>query len=170
MKMSDKGIKWLKDKEHRVLDKHGNHVVYDDATRQPVPNNALLPVGATIGYGHLVKPSEDFSKGLTEREAIELLRSDIAVAERAVQSNVTIHLSQNQYDALVSLVYNIGTRGFRHSTVVKYINNPDFYSSTYPDLESAWKAWNRTQGKISKGLINRRQDEWNLYKRGYYQN
>ena len=85
MKMSDKGIKWLKDKEHRVLDKHGNHVIYDDATRQPVPNNALLPVGATIGYGHLVKPSEDFSKGLTEREAIELLRSDIAVAERAVQ-------------------------------------------------------------------------------------
>ena len=102
------------------------------------------------------------------RQAIALLRSDIATAERAVQDNITAHMSQPQYDALVSLAYNIGASGFKNSTVVKYINNPDFHSSVYSDLESAWKAWNRTQGKVSNGLINRRQNEWNLYKRGIY--
>lgn len=168
MQMSDKGIEWLKGKEDRVLDKLGNHVIYDDATKKPVNPNEPLPKGATIGYGHLVKPGEDFTNGITEQQAIALLRSDIATAERAVQDNITAHMSQPQYDALVSLAYNIGASGFKNSTVVKYINNPDFHSSVYSDLESAWKAWNRTQGKVSNGLINRRQNEWNLYKRGIY--
>ena len=168
MKMSDKGIEWLKGKEDRVLDKRGNHVIYDDATKKPVNPNEPLPKGATIGYGHLVKSGEDFTNGITERQAIALLRSDIATAERAVQDNITAHMSQPQYDALVSLAYNIGASGFKNSTVVKYINNPDFHSSVYSDLESAWKAWNRTQGKVSNGLINRRQNEWKLYKRGIY--
>ena len=167
MKMSDKGIEWLKGLEGSVK-VNGKHVIYDDATGKPVPAGAPLPVGATIGYGHLVKPGEDFTNGITERQAIALLRSDIATAERAVQDNITAQMSQAQYDALVSLVYNIGASGFKNSTVVKYINNPDFHSSVYSDLESAWKAWNRTQGKVSNGLINRRQNEWNLYKRGIY--
>lgn len=167
MKMSDKGIEWLKGLEGSVK-VNGKHVIYDDATGKPVPAGAPLPKGATIGYGHLVKPGEDFTNGITERQAIALLRSDIATAERAVQDNITAQMSQAQYDALVSLAYNIGASGFKNSTVVKYINNPDFHSSVYSDLESAWKAWNRTQGKVSNGLINRRQNEWNLYKRGIY--
>ena len=167
MKMSDKGIEWLKGLEGSVK-VNGKHVIYDDATGKPVPAGAPLPKGATIGYGHLVKPGEDFTNGITERQAIALLRSDIATAERAVQDNITAQMSQAQYDALVSLAYNIGASGFKNSTVVKYINNPDFHSSVYSDLESAWKAWNRTQGKLSNGLINRRQNEWNLYKRGIY--
>ena len=167
MKMSDKGIEWLKGLEGSVK-VNGKHVIYDDATGKLVPAGAPLPVGATIGYGHLVKPGEDFTNGITERQAIALLRSDIATAERAVQDNITAQMSQAQYDALVSLAYNIGASGFKNSTVVKYINNPDFHSSVYSDLEFAWKAWNRTQGKVSNGLINRRQNEWNLYKRGIY--
>lgn len=165
--MSDKGIEWLKGLEGSVK-VNGKHVIYDDATKKPVNPNEPLPKGATIGYGHLVKPGEDFSNGITERQAIALLRSDIATAERAVQDNITAQMSQAQYDALVSLAYNIGASGFKNSTVVKYINNPDFHSSVYSDLESAWKAWNRSQGKVSNGLINRRQNEWNLYKRGIY--
>lgn len=162
MKMSDKGIEWLKRLEGSVK-VNGKHVIYDDATGKPVASGAPLPAGATIGYGHLVKPGEDFTNGITERQAIALLRSDIATAERDVQNNITSNLTQNQYDALVSLAYNIGTTGFKNSTVVKYINNPNFHSSIYSDLGSAWKAWNRTQGKVSNGLINRRQKEWNLY-------
>ena len=96
------------------------------------------------------------------------LQSDITAAEHAVQKYITSNLTQNQYDALVALAYNIGASVFKNSTVVKYINNPDFHSSIYSDLESAWKAWNRTQGKVSNGLINRRQNEWNLYKRSIY--
>lgn len=163
MKMSDDGINWLKNKENKVLDKHGNHIIYDDKNGKPVDINGPLPRGATIGYGHLIKNGEDFRHGISEATAVELLRADIATAERAVKNNISVTLKQNQYDALVSLAYNIGAKNFADSTVVKYINNPNFHSSVYQNLESAWKAWNRSQGEISNGLINRRQYEWNMY-------
>lgn len=168
MKMSDEGINWLKSKEDKILDKNGNHVVYDDQTKRPVPDGAPLPAGATIGYGHLIKSGEDFRGGITEKQAINLLRADIATAERAVRDNITVPITQHQYDALVSLAYNIGSGAFANSTVVQYINNPDFTSSQYPSLESAWRAWNRAQGAVSNGLINRRNYEWNMYNNGTY--
>ncbi len=168
MKISSEGISWLKDKEDKILDKQGNHIIYDDRTGKPVNTNEPLPKGATIGYGHLIKQGENFRNGISEAKATELLRADIAIAERAVQNNVIVPLSQNQFDALTSLAYNIGAKNFANSTVVKYINNPNFHSSVYPNLESAWKAWNRSQGEISNGLINRRQNEWDMYNRGIY--
>lgn len=168
MKMSDNGINWLKDKEDKVLDKQGNHIIYDDRTGKPVNTHEPLPKGATIGYGHLIKPNEDFRNGISEAKATELLRTDIATAEHVVRDNITVPLTQNQFDALTSLAYNIGSKNFANSTVVKYVNNPNFHSSVYPNLESAWKAWNRSQGEISNGLINRRQNEWNMYSRGIY--
>ena len=168
MKISSEGISWLKGKEDKVLDKQGNHIIYDDKTGKPVNTNEPLPRGATIGYGHLIKSDEDFRNGINETTATELLRTDITTAEHAVKNNISVPLKQNQYDALVSLAYNIGAKNFANSTVVKYINNPNFHSSVYPNLESAWKAWNRSQGEISNGLINRRQNEWDLYNRGIY--
>lgn len=168
MKMSESGIKWLKGKEDKVLDKQGNHIIYDDQTGKPVNTNKPLPNGATIGYGHLIKSGEDFTKGISEAKATELLRADIATAERAVRDNITVPLSQNQFDALTSLAYNIGTKNFADSTVVKYVNNPTFHSTVYQNLESAWKAWNRSHGDISNGLINRRQNEWDMYKNCIY--
>lgn len=168
MKISDKGLEWLKSKENKVIDKNGNHVVYDDQTGRHITDGTPLPPGATIGYGHLVKINEDFRGGITEEEAINLLRSDVALAERTVRDNITVPLTQNQYDALVSLAYNIGSGAFAKSTVVKYINNSDFTSSKYTSLESAWRAWNRTQGAVSNGLINRRNDELNMYNNGAY--
>ena len=168
MKMSDEGISWLKGKEDKVLDEQGNHIIYDDQTGRPVNTNEPLPNGATIGYGHLIKQGENFRNGISEAKAIELLRTDISTAERAVRNNITVPLTQNQFDALTSLAYNIGTKNFADSTVVKHINNPNFHSLVYQNLESAWKAWNRSHGEISNGLINRRQNEWNLYNRGIY--
>lgn len=139
------------------------HVIYDDKTGKPVNINEPLPKGATIGYGHLVKTGENFKNGITENVATELLRSDIATAERAVQDNITVLLSQNQFDALTSLAYNIGTKNFATSTVVKYINNPKFHDSKYQTLESAWKTWNKSGGHIMPGLSNRRDQEWKMF-------
>ena len=167
MKTSNNGINMLKKLEGCV--KIGNlHIIYDDQTGKPVNTNEPLPKGATIGYGHLIKQGENFRNGISEAKATELLRADIAIAERAVRDNITVPLSQNQFDALTSLAYNIGAKNFADSTVVKYVNNPNFHSSVYPNLESAWKAWNRSQGEISNGLINRRQNEWDMYNRGIY--
>lgn len=167
MKISDYGIAALKQQEGSVK-QDGKHVIYDDQTGKPVPAGAPLPLGATIGYGHLIKPGEDFRGGITECAATELLRADVVAAERAVHDNITVPITQNQYDALVMLAYNIGSDAFTKSTVVQYVNNPDFTSAKYPSLESAWRAWNRSQGAVSSGLINRRNYELNMYNGGIY--
>lgn len=162
MKFSNNGIELLKQLEGCVK-KGDKHIVYDDKTGRPVDINAPLPHGATIGYGHLIKLGENFSGGITERVATELLRADIAIAERAVQNNITVPLMQNQYDALVIFAYNIGANNFAKSTVVKYINNPNFHSSIYPSLESAWRAWNKSGGRAMGGLSRRRNAELHLF-------
>lgn len=162
MNLSVNGINILKQMEGCV--KQGDkHIIYDDKTGRPVNTNKPLPRGATIGYGHLIKSGEDFKNGITESQATDLLRHDIAIAECTVQNNVVVPLNQNQYDALVLLAYNIGVDNFVNSTVVKYINNPNFHSPKYPDLKSAWSAWNRVHSVVSKGLINRRKQEFELY-------
>ena len=167
MKMSDDGIAALKQQEGSVK-QDGKHVVYNDQTGKPVPVDAPLPSGATIGYGHLIKTGEDFRRGITEHAATELLRNDVAAAERAVRDNITVPITQNQYDALVMLAYNIGSDAFKKSTVVQYINNPDFTSSKYPSLESAWSAWNKSGGRVMPGLINRRDYEFGIYSTSAY--
>ena len=162
MKISDNGINMLKRFEGSV--KIGDrHVIYDDKTGRPVNSDKELPAGATIGYGHLIKSDEDFKHGITERQATEILRSDISTAERAIKDNITIPLSQNQYDALVSLAYNIGAKNFADSTVVKYVNDSNYHNTKYPTLESAWMAWNKSGGREMAGLTNRRQQEFNLF-------
>lgn len=162
MKISNNGINILKQLEGcvKVGDKH---IIYDDQTGRVVGADAPLPRGATIGYGHLIKPGEDFRNGITEAQATALLRADVAVAESIVQNTITGPLSQNQFDALVIFAYNIGAKNFANSTVVKYVNNPKFHSAVYPTLESAWRAWNKSGGREMSGLNNRRNTEWLLF-------
>ena len=165
MRISDNGIKLLKQWEGCVT-KGDKHIIYDDQTGRATDINKPLPKGATIGYGHLIKQGEDFRNGITEAQATELLRADIATAERAVQNSVVTPLTQNQYDALVIFAYNIGIKNFATSTVVKYLNNSDFHSSKYPTLESAWKAWNKSGNRVMEGLCKRRNQEWDLFYKG----
>ena len=167
MNLSSMGINKLKELEGCVKC-GGKHVVYDDKTGKPVNVNKPLPTGATIGYGHLIRPGEDFIDGITEECATELLRRDIASVERGVGDTVKIPLAQNQYDAVVILVYNIGVQNFMVSTIVKYINNPNFHSVRYPTLKSAWLAWNRAHGAVSSGLNHRRMVEWEIYSHARY--
>ncbi len=167
MKTSDNGINALKKCEGSVV-RNGLHVIYDDKNGLPVAPDAPLPAGATIGYGHLIKPGEDFHSGITENVATELLRADLSVAEHAVNAAINVPMGQNQFDALVMLCFNIGARNFANSTVVKYINNPNFKSGTYPTLAAAWRAWNRTGGAVSVGLTRRRDKELNIYMKGIY--
>lgn len=167
MKLSDNGIRTLKLCEGRVV-RGDRHVIYADKNGLPVATGASLPAGATIGYGHLIKTGEDFRGGIDENAATELLRADVATTELAVNGAITAELRQNQFDALVMLCFNIGVRNFASSTLVKYINNPKFKSARYPTLVAAWRAWNRTGGRVSAGLIRRREVELNIYQNGIY--
>ena len=162
MNFSDNGINILKQCEGCVK-RNERHVIYDDKTGTPVPPGVPLPTGATIGYGHLIKPGEDFSDGIDENAATNLLSRDVETAKHAVQNNIFATLSQNQYDALVILAFNIGAKNFATSTVAKYINNPNFHSTQYPTLQSAWFAWNKSGGHEKVGLNRRREIEWKLF-------
>lgn len=162
MNISDNGIEILKNLEGCVV-KNGLHIIYDDQTGCAINSYNLLPRGATIGYGHLIKPGEDFSRGIDESRATELLRMDVKIAERTVQKSINTTLTQNQFDALVIFAYNIGENNFIKSSVVKFINNPNYKSQIYPDLKSAWLAWNKSNGRVMAGLTNRRKTEFNLF-------
>ena len=119
----------------------------------------------TIGYGHLIKPNEGFYMGktITVEQAEELLRSDLRPAEIAINSGIFVPLTQWQYDALVSLVFNIGSGAFNSSTLKGRINN----NFSAAEIEEAWMRWNKVRINgvltVSAGLTKRRQDEVAMY-------
>ena len=81
----------------------------------------------TIGVGHLIKSDEKhlINATLSDQEVEDLLRSDLRWCSEAVESSVRVPLTQNQFDALYSLCFNIGETAFKRSTVVKRINQND---------------------------------------------
>lgn len=82
----------------------------------------------TVGVGHLVLPGEPYTLGgkITQAESDRLLQQDLHIAEAAVNDGVNAALTQNQFDALVSFVVNIGIGGFKKSTVLKRLNARDY--------------------------------------------
>jgi lysozyme len=140
---------------------------YDDQTGKQISRWGF---GATIGYGHLILIHEwnKFKNGISPQMAIELLMTDIASRERAIKQTINVSLKQHQYDALLMLVFNIGSEAFKRSSAAKLINDPQAVTQ-YASLEQAWKAWKRSQGKIMPGLVNRRACEWRLYSHAIYE-
>ncbi|WP_166264692.1 lysozyme [Marinobacter caseinilyticus] len=126
--------------------------------------------GATISVGHLINQSEwsKFASGISQLDAEALLVRNVAPYEREIRKVITRSLSQAEFDALVIFAFNIGQRAFSGSSVVRLVNNPNAKTG-YPSLESAWRAWNQSQGKVMKGLGNRRAAEWKLFEQGIYQ-
>lgn len=124
--------------------------------------------GATIGYGHLIAQSEwnTYKNGITKEQAEALFEKDLAPFVQAVNEAITVKLCQHQFDACVIMCYNIGTAAFRTSSVAKMVNGK---AGSYPSLEQAWMAWNKSQGKVSQGLKNRRAAEWKIYTQGVYE-
>jgi GH24 family phage-related lysozyme (muramidase) len=158
---SDDGAALLKEVEALSL------TPYDDQTEKPT--SVWVP-GATIGYGHLITQNEwsTYENGFQEADADNLLAHDLAPCVAAVRNAITAPVSQNEFDAMVMLAFNIGVSAFTTSSVCKLINNPNA-PSPYANLEAAWKAWDRSQGKVMAGLDNRRQCEWNVYANGIYE-
>lgn len=112
---------------------------------------------STIGYGHCIKPGEKF-ESISEQEAEELLINDLAVAERCIQRLVKAGLSQNQFDALASFIYNVGARAFENSTLLKMIDKGDMHGAALQ-----FDRWVYAGGRRQPGLITRRRSEKNLF-------
>ena len=112
----------------------------------------------TIGVGHLIRKGEDFSAGLTTEQAQDLLQKDLVRFEAVVNEKVTVPLTQNQYDALVSFAFNVGDGAFRQSTLLKRLNAGDY--TAVPDQ---LMRWTKAGGKTSDGLIVHRRNEVKLW-------
>lgn len=115
------------------------------------------PMGVwTIGYGHTsgVQPGEV----ITTEKAETLLRQDVKFAEQAIVQLVTVPLTQNEFDALASFVFNIGGNKFRTSTLLKKLNSGDYRSAADELLQ-----WSHGGGKTLPGLMRRRIAEKTLY-------
>ena len=119
----------------------------------------FCPAGyPTIGYGHVVKKGEDFSAGITQDEAEELLRIDAQIAERAVLRLITVPLTDGQFDALVSFTYNLGSGALQRSTLRRVINRQSH--SKVPNQLMRW-VW--AGGHKLRGLVRRREAEGIVY-------
>jgi len=119
--------------------------------------------GFSIGFGHFIQAGESFDTSITEPEARALLADDVRIAEDAINSLVDVQLTQQQFDSLVSLVYNIGAGAFRHSTLLARLNEGDAAGAA-----AQFAVWNKSNGGVIPALVNRRQREAALFSFGTY--
>ena len=144
MSVSNLGVDLICDFEGKRL------VAYDDG------------VGIwTIGFGTTIYPNGiRVKKGdtCTEAQAKVYMQNDLKKFEHAVNDAVNIPLNQNQFDALVSLTYNIGAAAFSKSTLVKKLNAGDIRGAA-----DQFDVWVNAGGKRMQGLVNRRSKEKLLF-------
>ena len=95
---------------------------------------------------------------ITQEQAEQMLVDELHEYESYINKYVTVALSQNQLDALVSWVYNLGPANLRASTMLKVLN-----SGEYEDVPAQMKRWNKAGGKVLEGLIRRREAEACLF-------
>jgi len=125
----------------------------------------------TIGIGHKLIPKElsagiiviggvpvAYRNGINYEQALRLKRDDLVRFEKVVNQYVKVPLAQNEYDALVSFSYNVGDGAFRGSTLLKELN-----AGRKDHVPVELKRWNKDNGRVVKGLINRRNKEIALW-------
>jgi len=118
---------------------------------RPTPNDVW-----TCGFGH-VKGVKEFDT-CSIQKADEWLLQDISDACDCVNHHVTAGINQNQFDALVSFVYNVGGGNFQSSTLLRELNAGDFKNAAEQFLR-----WDKQKGKVLPGLTKRRQAEKELF-------
>jgi lysozyme len=141
MEIDQTGIDFIRQEEGERL------TVYRDSRGLP-----------TVGVGHLVQPEDGLQVGdtITQAQSDAFLVSDIAAATDCIANRVTVPLTQHQYDALCSLIYNIGVGAFLHSTVLADLN-----ASNYDGAADAFLMWKNAGGRPI--LLGRRERERTLF-------
>ena len=115
------------------------------------------PAGVwTIGYGH-TKGVYDGMK-ISQMEADALLAEDLVKFASELIPLVTAKVSENQYIALMSFAYNVGTTNFRRSSVLRNLNKGAITAAA-----NAFLLWNKAGGKVLAGLNKRRNAERKLF-------
>lgn len=117
----------------------------------------------TIGWGHTSTARQGMT--ITKAQAEQLLREDLAWVRDVLDKEVKVPLTQPQYDALASFVFNLGGANFRSSTLLKRLNAKDYVGAANELLR--WDK-QRQNGKMVtlKGLTKRRREERELFLQG----
>ena len=146
MKIGDAGIALIKE--------------FEGFRKAPYLCSAGVP---TIGFGSTMyadgKKVKMSDVSISEATALELFHTTLHKYEQTVDKAIIIPLTQNQFDACVSLCYNIGQGNFASSTLVKEINKGESKEKT----SEQFLRWNKAMGVVSAGLSRRRKAEQKLY-------
>ena len=139
MKISDKGLSLIKLHEGLRLEAYRDSV-------------GVL----TIGYGHTGSVSD--GQVITSGQAEILLSQDVHNVEVCVEKYVTVPMTQGEFDALCSFVFNLGCTALRNSTLLRKLN-----ASDYDGAASEFKRWDHAGGQKLAGLTKRRAAEASLF-------
>jgi len=128
----------------------------------------LDPVGIpTIGWGHTGTVDHDDvinRRTITETEALSLIRSDLKDTEKGVLRNVRVPLNQNQFNALISFVFNTGETNFSKSTLLKKLNRGQYDEVPFELSRWVFGTDQDTGEKVRlNGLVRRRADEGKVF-------
>jgi len=107
----------------------------------------------TIGYGH-TGPEVHKGMTITQEQAEELLMQDVKKVAATVNAKVTTDITQEEFDALVDFVFNVGAGNFNASTLLKKVNAGDIHGAADEFLK-----WDMAAGKHMVGLLKRRHAE-----------
>ena len=118
----------------------------------PTPNDV-----PTAGWGH-TGPDVVLGQTYTMDQATQWLQQDLQWAEECVCNSVLPNLTQNQFDACVSLCFNIGAAGFAGSSVARDLNSHQIAAAA-----DAFLMWDKQHGTVLQGLLDRREDERQLF-------
>ena len=110
----------------------------------------------TIGYGHTKGVYNGMT--ITQEEAEQMLLTELEEYEGYIENMVTVPLTQNQFDALVVWIYNLGPTNFKNSTLLKELN-----AGNYNAAGQEITRWNKAGGKVLAGLVKRREAEAELF-------
>ena len=110
----------------------------------------------TIGFGHTKGVRQ--GQSITKDEALAMLDEELIEYEEYVEKLVEVPLNQDQFDALVCWVYNLGPTNLATSTLLYKLNK-----GQYDDVPSEIKRWNKAGGEVLKGLVRRREAEALLF-------
>ncbi|PHM65723.1 lysozyme [Xenorhabdus sp. KJ12.1] len=142
MEISDKGLECIKQ--------------YEGLKLKAYPDPATGGIPWTIGYGHI----KGVRKGdvITEQQAEAFLHDDLQPVYTTLRRLVKVPLSQSQFDALCSFIFNCGSGNFSGSTLLKKLNQSD-----YTGAAAEFSRWNKAAGKVMRGLDNRRTSERQMF-------
>ena len=173
--VSPAGLRLLKENEGEVRCRSNAdmHCPYNDSSNY-----------CTIGHGHLIAKKNcndirleltklEYIDGISNQKAEELLVEDLTLAQVGIERHIdadgrvgTAILSDAQYDALVSFVFNVGVANFHSSTLLKKLR-ARAQTSGSQQVAYQFSRWRKSDGKVVKGLVNRRKREVEYFFKGF---